>query len=115
MHVHQWFWSAQKLKSNLLAAYSAILISSSDLLKHESGSLPGCVFVHISGSDLVKHWRATHILGAYSAILNSHSDLIKDLRVTHFLYPCSVMFWSGQSLERDSQTRYGSATLISGS
>ena len=46
----------------------------------------------VSGSDLLKHWRATHSLDMSSAILISGSDPLRQQRLTHSLYmfscPC---------------------------
>ena len=55
-HFHQCFQSAQTLESN---------------------SLAGCISaIFISGSDMLKHWRATHKLDVHLAIV-SGSDLLK--------------------------------------
>ena len=46
----------------------------------------------VSGSDLLKHWRATHSLDMSSAILISGSDPLRQQKMTHSLYvfscPC---------------------------
>jgi hypothetical protein len=60
-HSHQWFLSAQTLKSNSHAEYMFIVL--------------------ISCSDLLKHWRATHLLDVCLANLISSFDLLKYLRV----------------------------------
>ena len=70
-----------------------------------SDSLTGCSPFLISGSDLHKHWRETHILDGCSPILVNGSDLLKYWRGTHLLDGCSyvlIRFWSAQTLERDS-------------
>ena len=59
-------------------------------------SLPGHILV--SGSDLLKHWRATHSLDKYSAILISDSDLLKHWRATYSLDKCSTILISGSDL-----------------
>ena len=47
--------------------------------------LDGCSAILVSGSDLLKHWRGTHILDGCSALLVSGSDLLNHWRVTYIL------------------------------
>ena len=68
----------------------------------------GCSPVLVSGSDLLKHWRATHMLYGCSPVLVSGSDLLSTEEATHSLDGCSRVLVSGsdlpQALENDSQT-----------
>ena len=96
---------------------SAILVSGSNMLKHqrpthflntgsallisgtqERDSLSGCgSSIFVSGSYLPKHKRETHSLDASSAILVSDSHLLKQ-GATHKLDACSTIFVSGSHL-----------------
>ena len=42
----------------------------------------------VSGSDLHKHWRRTHLLDVCLAFLVSGSDLLKNWRGAHILDVC---------------------------
>ena len=112
---HQWFWSARRLESDSLAVWSAILVS---------------------GSDLLKNWRATHSLDQpFSSVLLTWSKQ----RITYSLdaHQCSTLLvvlicskreeqltsWthsnqrlrSGQKLEGTHNLDICSTSLISGS
>ena len=52
----------------------------------------------VSGSDLLKHWRATHKLDRHSAILVSRSDLLKHWKATHSLDRHSALLVKGSDL-----------------
>ena len=71
-------------------------ISSAQTL--ESNSHPGCVFNHSHQWFSSAHWRATHSLDAYPAILISGPDLLKHWRATHSLDVCPVILVSDSGL-----------------
>ena len=53
----------------------------------------------VSGTDLHKHWIATHFLDVYSVIhISTNSDLLKHWRATHILNMCSAILVSGSNL-----------------
>ena len=72
------------------------------ILEHGAGEgLTGTCWMNVqlvSGSNLRKHWRATHILDECSPILVSGSDLLKHWRATHILDGCSPFLVSGSDL-----------------
>ena len=73
----------------------------------ESDSQTGHKFSH-SHQWFSKHWRATHLLDMYLAILIYDSDLLKHQRVTHKLDTCSVILISGSdSLKHWSDSQAG--------
>ena len=76
---------------------SVDLICSSTGVTH---SLDGCSPVFVSGSDMLKHWRATHSLDGCSPLLVSGSDLHKQWRETHSLDGCSPFLVSGSDLNK---------------
>ena len=59
--------------------------------------LDACSAILVSGSDLLKHWRVTHILDVCSAILVIGSDLLKHWRMTHILDTSLAILVSGSS------------------
>ena len=81
---------------------SPVLVSGSDLLKHWRAThfLDGCSPVLVSGSDLLKHRRTTHSLDRCSPVLVSGSDLLKHWRATHSLDGCSPILVSGSVLTK---------------
>ena len=102
--------------SNSLPGFiSDILISGSDLLRHwrVTHLLDVCSTILISGSDLPKDPKSrgwTHMLDAYSTILVNGTDLLIHfkLRVTHKLYVYSCQwFRCSNTEERDSQSASG--------
>ena len=73
----QWMWSVQTLKSTHILC-SAILVSESDLLKHwrRTHILDECSAVLVSASDLLKHWSGgTHRLDTCISSLDGCSVL----------------------------------------
>ena len=97
---------------------SAIFINDSNLFKHWSNSLAGCMF---SGSHqwfwskktLESDSQARHVF----SLLISDSDLLKDWRATHTLHVVSlvVMICSKHQMqESDSQAGHVQPILISG-
>ena len=76
---------------------SVVLISSTLKRDTQSGSMFGIL---VSGSDLLKHQEATHTLNACSDIFIS-SDLLKHWRGAYTLDACSAI--SAKKLDRDSQ------------
>ena len=105
---YQWFWSSQtKERDTQPDECSPVLISSSDLIKHWRGThiLDGCSPVIVSSSDLLKHW-GTHLLDEFSPFLsvvmicsNTGEGLTCWMNVPPFL---SV--WSAQTPEKNALT-----------
>ena len=107
-HSCQWFWSAQTLESDSLsvyAVYSPILVSGSDLIKHWRAThfLDLCSPILIGGSDPITQWRATHYLDVCLHNLISGSDPIKQWRVTHSLDACLPILVSVSDLIKHSE------------
>ena len=69
----QWFWSAQTMERDSLAGwvFSQSPVSGSDLLKcyRETHMLDWCLANLVSGSDLLKCWTVTHILHFWPILL----------------------------------------------
>ena len=84
----------------MLDRCSATLVSGSDLLKHwrATHSLDRCSAMLISGSDLLKHWKATHSLVTFLAIPFNSSYVLRHYRVTHLLKGCLALLISGSNL-----------------
>ena len=83
-HSHQWFWSVQTLESDLL---------------------PGCTSF-FSDSELLKHWRATHILDicpflSVVLICPNTGEWLTLRLCCIFTHSCQ-WFWSNQTLESNS-------------
>ena len=58
-----------------------------------------CSAILIRGSDLLKHWRVTHILNACSVfVINFDLPKPKHWSVTHMLDACSAIHISGFDL-----------------
>ena len=72
-------------------ACSAILVSSSDLFKHQRGTHLLHSALLVSGSYLLKQ-SGTHNLDTCSALLVSGSDLLKHWRETYKLNVCNSVF-----------------------
>ena len=108
----QWFRSAQTLeRDSLPGECSSILVSGSDLLKHQRGthSLDVCSPILVSGSNLLKNWRGTHSLDVCSVFTHSHQGFRYAQTLENSL-PGWVFthshqgFRYAQTLERNSQT-----------
>jgi hypothetical protein len=95
---------------------SGILIRSLQVL--ESDLHAGHVFsILVSGSNLLKHWRMTHILDTCSAIHVSVSGLLKHWRATHTLdvQPFLSAILISSNTGRAAHTLDAFSAIVSGS
>ena len=82
-HSHQWFWSAQALGSD---SQSGHVFSHSCQWSKTREQLTSWIDIQpLHDSDLIKHRKVTHKLGAHPAIPISGFDLLKHCIATHSL------------------------------
>ena len=102
----QWFRYTQKpgRVTHNLEACSAMLISSTDLLKQPNSLAEWSSAILVSRSaNLPKHCWATHTLNVCKVILVSGSELLKHRRATHLLDACSAILVSGFDLLKNQR------------
>ena len=92
--------TGERLTSWRSVLTTILVVSGSDLLKHWRGThmLEGWSIILVSGSDFLKHWRGTHTLEGCSIIPVSGSGLLKHWRGTYLLETCSPILVSGFDL-----------------
>ena len=102
-HSHQCFWSTQKLERKLTSWIVIQPFSSEVLIHSNSEEQTHFLDILISSSDLLKHQRWTHPLDGCSTILVSGSDLLKHQRgnsLAGYMFSSSCQwFWFAQTME----------------